>query len=576
MGKWLLEELIDLPALQKLADNLYGVSSIPVSILDAECNTLVTNGWQDICTKFHRANPLSLARCIISDAYIKQNPANSDIKVYKCMNNLWEASVPIIVDEELIGFIMLGQFFYEDEIYDIDIFMKQAQEFGFDTNEYINALKRVPVCSNEKVRNVIEYYRGLVTTLVETSISKLKYIELNNKYSRLFDSMQDFIFVLDGAERRFIECNRPFSENLYIPVNEFIGRKACEVLPNEVNLLLEDAIQRLESENTIQPFDYSLIINNKIMWYSAQVSKIIRDKKGKSDDYMIVCRDITDRKHMMDELEKAKRQAEEANNMKSTFIANISHELRTPITVILSAAQLYEMKLAGTIEIDKAYNNKHINIVRQNCRRLLRLVNNIIDVTKVDAGFMSLRLQNLNIVSLTEKITMSVAEYAKAKSISVIFITNIAERIIAVDPDKIERIILNLLSNAIKFTEKNKDITVSISESNMELIISIKDTGKGIPKEKLSQIFERFNQINELFSRSHEGSGIGLSLVKSFIEMHGGAIGVESEIGKGSVFIIKLPLKTIEDTKNKPHPHYLEESEHYVERLNVEFSDIYL
>ncbi|MDF2522760.1 MAG: resE11 [Clostridiales bacterium] len=569
MRKWVLGELIDLDVLQKLADNLYGVSGIPVSILDAECNTLVTTGWQDICTKFHRVNSLSLTRCKMSDEYIKQHPNNNEIIVYKCMNNLWETSVPIIVEEELIGFVILGQFFYEDESFDIDIFLKQAQHFDFETNEYIDALKRVPICSREKVKNIIEYYRGLVITLVESSISKLQYINLNRKYSRLFNSMQDFIFVLDGSEKRFIECNKPFSENLYKPMSEFIGKRYCEVLPNEVSLLLDDAIQRLEIENVIQPFDYSITINNKVMWYSAQVSKLIRDVKEESEDYMIVCRDVTDRKHMTDELEKA-------NNMKSSFIANISHELRTPITVILSAAQLLEMKLASTAEMEKLYNYKYINIVKQNCRRLLRLVNNIIDVTKVDAGFMGLHLQNVNIVNLIEKITMSVAEYAKAKNINVIFDTSIEEKTMAVDPDKIERIILNLLSNAIKFTERNKDIHVSVYELNMELIISIKDSGKGIPSEKFSQIFERFNQINEILSRSHEGSGIGLSLVKAFIEMHGGAIEVESELEKGSVFTIKLPIKVIESIQQKPHSSYVDESDLYVERLHVEFSDIYL
>jgi signal transduction histidine kinase len=226
--------------------------------------------------------------------------------------------------------------------------------------------------------------------------------------------------------------------------------------------------------------------------------------------------------------------------------------------------------------MEKLYNNKYINIVKQNCRRLLRLVNNIIDVTKVDAGFMGLHLQNVNIVSLIEKITMSVAEYAKAKNINVIFDTSIEEKTIAVDPDKIERIILNLLSNAIKFTERNKDIHVSVYELNKELIISIKDSGKGIPSEKISQIFERFNQINDILSRSHEGSGIGLSLVKAFIEMHDGVIEVESELEKGSLFTIKLPIKVIESIKEKPYSSYVEESDLYVERLHVEFSDIYL
>jgi PAS domain S-box-containing protein len=575
MDKWTLGELINLSVLQTMADNLYAVTGIPVGILDTEANILIATGWEDICTKFHRMNPLSLKRCKLSDHYVEQHLNNSDFVAYKCMNNLWEVSVPIIVEGEHIASIMLGQFFYEDEIINIDIFQKQAHEFAFDQDEYIAALKRVPVFSREKVRNIIEYYKGLMITLVESSITKLQYKRVNNKYSRLFNSMQDFVFVLDGS-KRFIECNKPFDENLYVPVDIFIGKKFSEVLPSGPSNLLEDAIQRLENGNEIQPFDYSLIINNKEMWYSAQVSKVMNDSIGEKDGYMMVARDITESKYIMAEMQKAKLLAEEANNAKNTFIANISHELKTPITVIQSATQLSEMKLGNVSGTDKTYCNNYMKTIKQNCRRLLRLINNLIDVTKVDAGFMRLQLQNINIVRLVEKITMSVAEYAKAKSLNVIFNKAIEEKILAVDPDKIERMLLNLLSNAIKFTEKDQNIIVSIYEINLEIYISVKDTGIGIPNEKLGLIFERFNQINNILSRSHEGSGIGLSLVKSFAELHGGNISVKSKLGKGSEFIIKLPVKELDSAQLKKYPKYIIDSELYSDRLDVEFSDIYL
>jgi len=421
----------------------------------------------------------------------------------------------------------------------------------------------------------MEYYKGLMITLVESSIAKLQYIRVNNKYSRLFNSMQDFVFVLDGS-KRFIDCNKPLGEEIYMPIRDFIGKRFHEVLPSETSGLLENAIQGLQNENEIQPFDFSFTINNDERWYSAQVSKVINERIGESDGYMVVTRDITERKYIIDELQNAKLQAEEANDAKNTFIANISHELKTPITVIQSATQLFEMKLGNTYGIDKTPYNNHIKTIKLNCRRLLRLINNLIDVTKVDAGFMRLQLQNLNIVRLVEKITMSVAEYAKAKSINVIFNKNIEQKSIAADPDKIERILLNLLSNAIKFTEKNEKIIVSIYIINMEVLISVKDTGIGIPSEKIGLIFERFNQINNIFSRRHEGSGIGLSLVKSFVELHDGTISVESELGKGSEFIIKLPVKELDSTELKKYPKYIIDSELYSDRLDVEFSDIYL
>ncbi len=575
MEKLTLGKLINLNSLQTMADNLYAAAGIPVGIIDAEGNIIVSTGWQDICTKFHRINPSSLKYCKISDQCAAKEFNNSDFIAYKCMNNLQEVSVPIIVEGEYIASVMLGQFFYEDERVNIEVFIQQAHEFGFDEDEYITALKKVPIFSRDKVKSIMEYYKSLVLTLVESSITKLQYVRVNSKYSRLFNSMQDFVFTLDGS-KKFTSCNKHLGEERYMLIRNFIGKNFWEVLPPNVSLLLENSIQRLEDENEIQPLDFSLMINNKELWYSAQISKVIPETIGESDSYMIVVRDITERKNIMKELEKSKLQAEGANNAKNTFIANISHELRTPITVIQSATQLFEMKLANASEIDKRFYFNYIKTVKRNCSRLLRLINNIIDVTKVDVGFMTLQLQNLNIVRLVEKITMSVAQYAKAKNIDVIFNKNIEEKTISVDQNKFERILFNLLSNAIKFTGKNGKIIVSIYKKNMEVFISVKDTGIGIPNEKIGMIFERFNQINDILSRDHEGSGIGLSLVKSFVELHGGTISVESKPGEGSEFIIKLPIKEMDITELKECPQYIIDSECYEDRINVEFSDIYL
>jgi PAS domain S-box len=275
------------------------------------------------------------------------------------------------------------------------------------------------------------------------------------------------------------------------------------------------------------------------------------------------------------ELVKAKREADKANIAKSNFIANLSHELRTPIAVILSGIQLIEVNIKND-EIGKKQNlSNHINTIKQNCYRLLRLVNNIIDVTKIDAGFKNVYFQKFDIISLVENITTSVVEYAKLKGITVIFDTDEEERIIAIDPDKIERIILNLLSNAIKFTPKNGHIFVKILSDATKVIISIEDTGIGIPVEKKELIFEKFQQIDNTFTRSNEGSGIGLSLVKSFVELHKGKISVFSELGKGSKFVIELPTSKLGEDLSPKEQVQAEIYNSSADILNIEFSDIY-
>ncbi len=261
----------------------------------------------------------------------------------------------------------------------------------------------------------------------------------------------------------------------------------------------------------------------------------------------------------------------EFNRFITEFFSNISHELKTPLNIIFSSVQLLSLYNVNSAEKYIKNRDKYLNIMKQNCYRLMRLINNLLDITRVDSGFLKPQMKNCNIVSVIEDITLSVITFAESKSISLIFDTNCEEKIMAVDLDKIERIILNLLSNAVKFTGCGGEIIVNLTDEENYISISIKDTGIGIPMDKKDLIFERFRQVDRTFTRNHEGSGIGLSLVKSFVEMHEGTIKINSELGVGSEFIIKLPVKILnEKCIEKKY-----EDDNIIERISIEFSDIY-
>ncbi len=174
--------------------------------------------------------------------------------------------------------------------------------------------------------------------------------------------------------------------------------------------------------------------------------------------------------------------------------------------------------------------------MKQNGLRLLRLINNLIDVTKIDANHIDINLGNYDIVNIVETITRSVADYVQNKKINLKFSSNIEEKMIACDIDMIERIVLNLLSNAIKFTNENGTIDVSLFDEGSSVRISVKDNGIGIPKDKQEIIFERYKQVDRLLTRKHEGSGIGLSLAKSFVEAHRRSLFLTARMGLGSEF----------------------------------------
>ena len=215
--------------------------------------------------------------------------------------------------------------------------------------------------------------------------------------------------------------------------------------------------------------------------------------------------------------EKKYNEIKEIEKAKTQFFANLSHEIKTPINIIYSCFQLLDInKEKGETELWNSYN-KYYGTIKQNCYRLLRLVNNLVDITKIDSGFMKLNFINYEIVSLVEDITLSIVPYVESKNITVLFDTYVEELVIKCDPESLERVILNLLSNAVKFSNENGNITVLLDANKDFVIIKVKDDGIGIAPEVSDYVFERFAQEDKSFNRKKEGSVIGLSLVKSLV-----------------------------------------------------------
>ncbi|WP_297130364.1 sensor histidine kinase [Terrisporobacter sp.] len=282
-------------------------------------------------------------------------------------------------------------------------------------------------------------------------------------------------------------------------------------------------------------------------------------------------KDITEQKNI-EEQRKSLEEKVSSEIVKNEFFANISHEFKTPLNIILGTTQLAKKNMEND-NFSRGSVTKHIDTIKQNSYRLLRLVNNFIDISKIDIGYYNMQFSNHNIINIIEDITLSVVDYVEDKNINLIFDTDVEEVILSCDPDKIERVMLNLLSNAIKYTSDNGSIEVNITSDSKEVKVSVKDTGTGIPPDKLEIIFDRFGQANTPLSRRFEGSGIGLSLVKSIVEKHGGNIKVYSDVGKGTNFVFNIPIKVLdEEDENIIN---CNNKDFHIEKCQIEFSDIY-
>lgn len=260
----------------------------------------------------------------------------------------------------------------------------------------------------------------------------------------------------------------------------------------------------------------------------------------------------------------------EDNKLKLDFFVNISHELRTPVNLISSTIQLIKLNLKNLSKEDENIISKYIDIMESNSMRLIRLINNLIDSTKIDSGFVKFTPINADIIKFVEDVCDSVVDYVDFNKMNLIFDTDREEEIVLFDPDIIERILLNLLSNAVKFNKVDGTIYVNLYTKDDEIRITVRDEGIGIPKEKLSSIFKRFEQIQTKNKIEKQGSGIGLYLVKSLVTLHGGNIKVESKVNEGSNFIITIPKKVLENGEEL----VIDEKEKANRKASIEFSDI--
>lgn len=405
--------------------------------------------------------------------------------------------------------------------------------------------------------------------------------ELNEKLTllqSLMDTIPSPIFFKD-LTYKYIGCNRAYIASMGISEDELIGKDVFDIIDleraNYHHKMDEELLEKSGKqvyELTVQFADGSFrdMIFNK---------SVFTDDKGEPIGIVGVMTDITDKKEaglLKQSIVEKKQIIDEIlenDKMKTEFFSNISHELRTPLNVILGSVQLMELYMNNNqYHESKEKVARNIGTMKQNCYRLLRLVNNLIDISKIDAEAFELHLKNCNIINVIKEITLSVSDYIENKGLRLAFYADIDEIIMACDDEKIERILLNLLSNSIKFTPEGGKISVSTYVNKESLCIKVEDNGSGIPQEKQNLVFQRFCQIDKMFTRLHEGSGIGLNLVKSLVEMHGGTITFQSREGAGTSFVIMLPIKLVEE---KSHLHNTKLKQTHIERIHVEFSDIY-
>lgn len=417
------------------------------------------------------------------------------------------------------------------------------------------------------------------------SLNKAKEIKknLNKSLKRREKELKELNLLLEKSEKNYHDVVQAFSKGLLLFENDILiySNYFEEIYFNKINrknynqgeLTLNEVLSRITGKE--YPKD------KEINDFSAEVK--IRDEFGNIRDYEIsliniysnrkflVFYDVTEIIKQREEIAKIEKKIKE-ENIKDEFYLNISHELRTPINVIYSALQLNDVYLKSN-QISKINNNN--NIIKQNCLRLIRTINNFIDSNKLSEGFLDIDCSIYNIVDIIENVVLSCDYYMTLKETKLTYDPQYEEIYLNCDKDYIERIMLNILSNSLKYGKYNGNIYVTIKiENGDKIVIEVINDAEAIPEDKRNVIFEKFTKINTSLNRPSEGSGLGLYLTKGLVEIHGGEITISAGLLYGNIFKIILPYDRDLQEKTIHINNYMKINE-LQQKIDIEFSDIY-
>jgi PAS domain S-box-containing protein len=346
------------------------------------------------------------------------------------------------------------------------------------------------------------------------------------------------------AEENFIEINQTELNWLGCSREEIIGKYAAAIFTPKSEETFRKNFQRLKEKGVLSDLELEILRKDGTIFPVLLNAIAVYDEHGHYLTSRSTVIDITERKHAEEVLRIANAELEQAMRIKDEFLANMSHELRTPLTGILGVSEILLDEIAGPLnEKQKQY----LRIVDSSSRHLLSLINDILDLSKIEAGKLVPEFEVVNVDEICRASLSFVKEMSLKKHITVGYSCEPIDLHMTADLRRLKQILVNLLSNAVKFTPNDGRVVLTVrgDRQNGVVLFSVEDTGVGIDTKDINRIFEPFVQVDGSLSRQFEGTGLGLPLVKKLTEMHGGAVQAESEMGRGSRFMVSIPWRQI-------------------------------
>ncbi len=393
-----------------------------------------------------------------------------------------------------------------------------------------------------------ETNRGVVALYAELENQAERLRQAEERLRVLLDSVHDYAICMLDLQGDIVSWNQGAERVFGYPPDAIIGRNIGVFYPpveRDANVPAEHLRIALEAGR----FECdALRVRHGGSAFDALVLLMpMRAADGTPRGFALVVRDITERKRLEDNLRSRAEQLAAANRAKEDFLATLSHELRTPLNAMLGWTRLLRMG-----KLDAAGRSRALETIERNARVQEQLIADILDVSRIVTGRLRLDLRPIELAPVVDAAIETLQPSAAAKGVDLSCTLGRTGKVLG-DPDRLQQVVWNLLSNAIKFTPAGGRVSVALSRDGAAAVISVTDTGEGIPGSLLPYVFDRFTQGDSSVTRMHGGLGLGLSIVRHIVELHGGQVSARSEgAERGATFVVKLPLRTLPPIEEEP------------------------
>jgi PAS domain S-box-containing protein len=549
--RYRIQDLIDIQQFQALQDRLNEIYNFPSSIVDNEGNILTATAWQDICTKFHRRHPECERECVKSDQYILEhigeaNPAIS----YRCPHGLVDNATPIVIDGVHLGNFFTGQFFLEPP--DLEFFRAQAHRFGFDEAAYLDAVRRVPMWTREKLNSYLFFIKDLIEVITATGLKHLRSLESSRRleeserrFQAMFNVASIGIAQADPETGRWLRVNPKMCE-----ITGYTAAELCQLRIPEITHP-EDRDRDWEAFTRVvrgEVPSYRIEIryirkDGAVVWVSINMT-VIRDNEGRPVQTMTTIEDITERRRSEAEQESLRAQLNQAQRLESVgrLAGGVAHDFNNMLGIILGNTELALMQSGpGQPHFEE------LQEIRMAAERSATLTRQLLAFARKQT--IAPEVLDLN---ETVETTLKMLRRLIGEDIRLVWQPGREVWPIRADPSQIDQILANLSVNARDAIAGVGTVTIETGNAALDdaalarhpgasgtryVVLSVCDDGCGMDEQTMAHLFEPFFTTKEL----GKGTGLGLATVYGIVTQNAGFIDVESEPGRGTTFRIYLP-----------------------------------